>query len=49
MKNINIFVAGAKDLKESRMMLKALANDMNAEYDAGHKEVHITILSYENF
>lgn len=49
MKNINIFVAGAKDLKESRMMLKALANDMNAEYDAGHKDVHITILSYENF
>lgn len=49
MKNINIFVAGAKDLKESRMMLKALANDMNAEYDADHRDVHIKILSYENF
>ena len=49
MNNINIFVAGAKELGEARRMMKVVANNLNAEYDSKRMDVHVTMYSYENF
>lgn len=49
MNNINIFVAGAKELSEARRMMKVVANNLNAEYDSKRMDVHVTMYSYENF
>ena len=48
-KTINIFVAGAKALKEERNALKALAHDLNSEYDDKRIGIHIKTKSYEDF
>lgn len=49
MENINIFIAGAKDLVEARRVFKVLANNLNAEYGSKQLDVSITMRSYENF
>lgn len=49
MKNINIFIAGAKDLIEARRVFKVLANNLNAEYDSKHQDISLTMYSYEDF
>lgn len=49
MKKIHIFVAGAKDLKQQRTALKALGNDINAEYDHSGNDTTLSIRTYENF
>ncbi len=49
MKKISIFVAGAKDLELQRLKLKALVNDMNADYLKNNQMIHINVHSYENF
>lgn len=46
-KTIRIFVAGAKDLKEQRDKIKALANDLGVDYQ--HLGIKFDIRSYENF
>ena len=48
-KNISIFVAGSKALKEERNALKALAHDLNLEYDEKRIGIHIKTKSYEDF
>jgi len=45
---ITIFVSGAKRLKEHRMRLKVLANDMNGEYRKKGQDVSINMYSYLN-
>ena len=45
---ISIFVSGAKRLKEHRMLLKALANDMNGEYREKGYDMTINMYSYMN-
>ncbi len=47
MKNIKIFIAGAKDLTDQRSSLKLIANDLNTEY--AHAGIHINLISYENY
>ena len=49
MKKVSIFVAGAKDLKEQRLRLKALANDLSDEYSRNGEAVNVHVCSYENF
>lgn len=49
MKKISIFVAGAKDLELQRLKLKALVNDMNADYLKSDRMIQINVQSYENF
>ena len=49
MKKIHIFVAGAKDLKQQRTALKALGNDINAEYEHSGVDANLSIRTYENF
>lgn len=49
MKNINIFIAGAKDLVEARRLFKVLANNLNAEYDSKQLDISLTMRSYEDF
>lgn len=49
MENIHIFVAGAKDLKQQRTALKALGNDLNAEYEHSGIDANLSIRTYENF
>ena len=46
---ISIFVSGAKRLKEQRMSLKVLANDMNGEYRKKGIDIIINMYSYLNF
>ena len=46
MKKIHIFVAGAKDLKQQRTALKALGNDINAEYDHSGNDTTLSIRTY---
>lgn len=46
---LSIFVAGAKDLKHQRLSLKALANDLSADYLSKGRNVVINVYSYENF
>ena len=49
METISIFIAGAKKLKEQRLCLKALTNDLNSRYCQLKKDVSIHMNSYENF
>ncbi len=49
MKNINIFIAGAKDLIEARRVFKVLANNLNAEYDSKQLDISLTMRSFEDF
>lgn len=49
MSKIQIFIAGAKGLKEQRLLLKALANDLNDEYNKKGRDITIIMKSYENF
>ena len=49
MSKIQIFIAGAKGLKEKRLLLKALANDLNDEYNKKGRDITIIMKSYENF
>lgn len=49
MSKIQVFIAGAKGLKEQRLLLKALANDLNDEYNKKGRDVSIIMKSYENF
>ena len=49
MSKIQIFIAGAKRLKEQRLLLKALANDLNDEYNKKGRDITIIMKSYENF
>lgn len=46
---ISIFIAGAKNLKEQRLRLKALTNDLNSKYDRMKWKVSLHTNSYENF
>ena len=45
---LSIFVSGAKRLKEHRMLLKALANDMNGEFRKKGIDLNINMYSYMN-
>ena len=49
MKNINIFIAGAKDLVEARRVFKVLANNFNAEYGSKQLDISLTMRSFEDF
>ena len=49
MTRISIFVAGAKNLKTQRLLLKALANDLNDEYARKGHDTQVVMKSYENF
>lgn len=49
MQNINLFIAGAKDLVEARRLFKVLANNLNAEYDSKQLGISLTMRSYEDF
>ena len=49
MQKIRIFVAGAKHLKNERLSMKALANDLNTRYSRNRKNVIVSMSSYENF
>lgn len=46
---ISIFIAGAKNLKEQRLGLKALTNDLNSRYSRLGWKVSLNTNSYENF
>ncbi len=46
--SITIFVSGAKRLREHRMRLKALANNMNAENRLKGKKISLNMFSYMN-
>lgn len=46
---IRIFIAGSKSLKEERLRMKALVNDMNSNYSGKGKPVTINMSSYEDF
>lgn len=46
---ISIFVSGTKRLKEQRMSLKVLANDMNGEYRKNGVDIILNMYSYLNF
>ena len=46
---ISIFIAGAKNLKEQRLRLKAMTNDLNASYSRLKWKVSLQSNSYENF
>lgn len=46
---ISIFIAGAKNLKEQRLRLKALANDLNSKYGRQKWKVSLHMNSYENY
>lgn len=46
---ISIFVSGAKSLKEHRMRLKVLANDMNGEFRKKGIDIILNMYSYLNF
>ena len=48
-KQVPIFVAGSKEFREQRLALKAMANDLNAEFLDQKKDVVINMWSYENF
>ena len=48
-KQISIFIAGSKDFRQQRLSLKALANDLNAEFHDQKKNVVLQMFSYENF
>lgn len=48
-KTINIFVAGAKDLKNERNALKALAHELNTSYEDRKININLKIRSYEDF
>ena len=47
MRKLKIFIAGAKNLRQQRLSMKALANDLNARYI--NEDVSISMSSYENF
>lgn len=49
MRNISIFIAGAKGLYHERTKLKALTNDLNAKYAGMGKPASLSMTSYENF
>lgn len=49
MKTINVFIAGAKDLKSYREKLKVLAMDLNNNFYKSKQKFHLSIASYENF
>jgi len=49
MDTISIFIAGAKNLKEQRLQLKALTNDLNSTYGRQNWDVSLHMNSYENF
>lgn len=49
MRTINIFIAGAKDLKPYRDAIKTLATDLNNRLKSRGFNYHIDTLSYENF
>ncbi len=44
-----IFIAGAKDLREVRLNMKALVNDLNTKYSKEGLPVTVNMVSYENF
>lgn len=48
-KQIPIFIAGSKSFRQQRLGLKAMANDLNAEYNEQKKDVIVQMYSYENF
>lgn len=47
MRKLKIFIAGAKNLRQQRLSMKALTNDLNAIYI--NEGVSISMSSYENF
>ena len=49
MNTISIFIAGAKNLKEQRMRLKVLTNDLNSRYGRLKWKVSLLANSYENY
>ena len=49
MKQINIFIAGAKALGLYRDTIKALSVDMNNSFVKSGRDIKLEILSYENF
>ena len=49
METIKIFLAGAKNLQEERLKLKALANALTFKYGQEGKKVTINMSSYEDF
>lgn len=49
MKKIRIFIAGPKALEGERNALKALAHDLNTEYEDRSAHIQVKIKSYENF
>ena len=46
-RNVSIFIAGSKELKEERAQLKILANDMSSE--AYMQGINIKAFSYDHF
>ncbi len=49
MKNIFLFIAGAKALRIEREKIKSLVNDMNAEYLRLNRDIVFSAASYENY
>ncbi len=47
MNTVKIFIAGAKNLKEQRLRMKALANDLNSKYN--RRKITINMRCYEDF
>lgn len=47
MKTISVFIAGSTVLQTQRTKIKALASDLNGEYEK--HGVHLQVFSYENF
>lgn len=45
----SVFIAGAKNLQPLRLRLKALANDMNNEFNRNGNDLTVNMVSYENF
>ena len=46
---VKFFIAGAKSLKDQRLSMKALANDLNTKYEREGRDISINMYSYENF
>lgn len=46
-KELKIFIAGAKELKQERNCIKVLANDLSSKY--GPRGIHVIAHSYEHF
>lgn len=48
-RQIPIFVAGSKSFRPQRLSLKAMANDLNNEFQEQNRGVNVLMCSYENF